>query len=136
MYSGFFPGGVGVPHPAKILPIPSPIRQLSSFLDQGLSPPAEVRPRKVEKLNEYIFVSNLTISKLKSTLKKLYFMFKIAKNGLILQLSGQFCLQSDFFCKSPPPIRLRPRWGPKILSPPHQKFREKTLCIYSITFIW
>ena len=44
---GFFLGGTGgSPHPAKILPIP-PIRHLSPFLDQGLSPPpAEVRPRK------------------------------------------------------------------------------------------
>ena len=65
---GFFPGGDGgPPNPAKILPIP-PIRHLSPFLDQGLSPPAEVRPRKFEKF-KYIFVSNLTTFKLKSTLK-------------------------------------------------------------------
>ena len=56
------------PHPAKILPIPPHIRHLSPFLDQGLSPPAEVRPRKFEKF-KYIFVSNLTTFKLKSTLK-------------------------------------------------------------------
>ena len=36
---GFFPGGgLGVPQLAKILSIP-PIRHLSPFLDQGLSPP-------------------------------------------------------------------------------------------------
>ena len=66
---GFFSwGDWGVPpHPAKILPIP-PIWHLSLFLDQGLSPPAEVRPRKFEKF-KYIFVSNLTTFKLKSTLK-------------------------------------------------------------------
>ena len=69
LMQGFFPGGGlgGSPHPAKILPIP-PIRHLSPFLDQGLSPPAEVRPRKFEKF-KYIFVSNLTTFKLKSTLK-------------------------------------------------------------------
>ena len=29
------------------------------------------------------------------------------------------------FFSQVPPIRLHPRRGPKILSPPHQKFREK-----------
>ena len=66
-HQGFFLGGLGGPHLVKILPIP-PIRHLSPFLDQGLSPPAEVRPRKFEKFT-YIFVSNLTTFKLKSTLK-------------------------------------------------------------------
>ena len=70
-HQGFFPGGTGgSPHPAKILSIP-PIRQLFPFLDQGLSPPAEVRPQKFEKF-KYIFVSNLTTFKLKSTLKTVF----------------------------------------------------------------
>ena len=38
------------------------------FLDQGLFPPAEVRTQKFEKF-KYIFASNLTTFKLKSTLK-------------------------------------------------------------------
>ena len=45
---------------------------MSPFLDQGLSPPqAEVRPRKFEKF-KYIYVSNLTTFKLKSTLKAVF----------------------------------------------------------------
>ena len=49
---------------------PPLIQHLSPFLDQGLSPPpAEVHPQKFEKF-KYIFVSNLTTFKLKSTLKK------------------------------------------------------------------
>ena len=65
---GFFPGGDwgGPPIRQKFCQSP-PIWHLSPFLDQGLSPPAEVRPRKFEKL-KYIFVSNLTTFKLKSTL--------------------------------------------------------------------
>ena len=51
--AGFFLGGWGVPHPAKILPIP-PIQHLSPFLDQGLSPAAEVRPRKLKNLNTFL----------------------------------------------------------------------------------
>ena len=55
----FFLVGLGVPHLAKILSI-SPHWYLSLFLDQGLFPPAEVRPQKFEKF-KYIFVSNLTL---------------------------------------------------------------------------
>ena len=78
---GFFPGGQGSPIWRKFCQ--SPIWNLSPFLDQGLSPQAEVRPRKFETF-KYTFVSNLTTFKLKSNFKKLYFMLKIAKNGLIL----------------------------------------------------
>ena len=49
--TGFFSWGGddwGSPHPAKILPIPPPIRHLSPFLDQGLSPPAEVWPENLK----------------------------------------------------------------------------------------
>ena len=59
-------------------------------------------------------------------------MLKIAKKWPNFALGGQFWLQSDFFCKSPPPHRLRPRRGPtetKNFEPPHQKFREKTLML-------
>ena len=65
---GFFPGGDWGPPSGKNFANPPPIRHLSPFLDQGLSPPAEVRPQKFEKF-KYIFVSNLTTFKLKSTLK-------------------------------------------------------------------
>ena len=59
-HAGFFPGGVSPSGENFANP---PIRHLSPFLDQGLSPPAEVRPRKFEKF-KYIFVSNLTTFKL------------------------------------------------------------------------
>ena len=64
---GFFLGGMGVPPYGENFVNP-PIRHMSPFLDQGLYSPAEVRPRKFEKF-EYIFVSNLTTFKLKSTLR-------------------------------------------------------------------
>ena len=66
---GFFPGGDwgGSPHPTKILPIPPPSDTCPRFWTKTCSPPAEVRPRKFEKF-KYIFVSNLTTFKLKSTL--------------------------------------------------------------------
>ena len=47
-------------------------------------------------------------------------MLKIAKKKHNLALGGQFRLQSDFFFEVPP-IRLRPRRGRKILSPPPSK---------------
>ena len=62
---GFFLFGKNFANP------PPSIRHLSPFLDQGLSPPAEVRPQKFEKF-KYIFVSNLTTFKLKSTLKAVF----------------------------------------------------------------
>ena len=69
---GFFLGGLGgSPHPAKILPIPPPSDTCPRFWTKACPPhtiPAEVRPRKFEKF-KYIFVSNLTTFKLKSTLK-------------------------------------------------------------------
>ena len=120
-------GAGGSPHPAKILPIP-PIRHLSPFLDQGLSPPAEVRPRKFEKF-KYIFVSNLTTFKLKSTLKSCVSCLKFSKKWPNFALVGSFGFSRIFFASSPPSdfVPVGPRRGPKILSPPHQKFREKTL---------
>ena len=64
---------VGFEYPSRVFSCPAgenfvnpPIRHLSPFLNQGLSPPAVVRPRKFEKL-KYIFVSNLTTFMLKST---------------------------------------------------------------------
>ena len=105
-----FPGGEVPPIWRKFCQS-SPIRHLSPFLDQGLPPPAEVRPRKCEKL-KYIFVSNLTTCTLKliSTLKSCIPCLK--KKLPNFALGGQFWLQSDFFRKSPPLIRLRPRQGP------------------------
>ena len=65
--AGFLPGGWGSPHPTKILTIP-PSDTCPHFWTMACPPPAEVRPRKFEKF-KYIFVSNLTTFKLKSTLK-------------------------------------------------------------------
>ena len=49
----FFLGGLGVPHPAKILPFP-PSDTCPRFWPR-LVPPAEVRPRKLEKkLNTFL----------------------------------------------------------------------------------
>ena len=69
-YSGFFSweGTGGSPHPAKILPIPPHPTLVPVFGPRLVPPPAEVRPQKCEKF-KYIFVSNLTTFKLKSTLK-------------------------------------------------------------------
>ena len=54
----FFMGETeGSPHPAKFCQFP-PIRHLSPFLDQGLSLPAEVRPRKFEK-SKYTFLCQI-----------------------------------------------------------------------------
>ena len=63
---GFFSGGGGPPPCGKFCQSP-PSDTCPRVLDQGLSPPAEVRPQKFEKF-KYIFVSNLTTFKLKSTL--------------------------------------------------------------------
>ena len=52
--AGFFSwGGLGGPHPVKILPIP-PIRYLSPFLDQGLSPQPRFIPKNLKKLNPFL----------------------------------------------------------------------------------
>ena len=55
LMAGFFPGGTGGPHPAKILLIPS-IRHLSPFLDQGLSSPPQPRfvPKNLKNLNTFL----------------------------------------------------------------------------------
>ena len=63
-------------------------------------------------------------------------MLKIAKNGLILHQVGSFGFSQIFFLQVPPPqsdfVPVEDRRGPKILSPPHQKFSLywycKTLC--------
>ena len=115
-------GGLGVPQSGKNL-VNHPIRHLSPFLDQGLSPPAKVCPWKFEKF-KYIFVSNLTTFKLKSTLKSCISCLKKWPN---FPLGGQFRLQSDFFCKSPlhptPFLSVIDR-DQKFWVPP-SKFREK-----------
>ena len=51
-------------------------------------------------------------------------MLKIAKKWPHFALSGQFWLQLDFFVSPLPPLTS----SPKNFEPPHQKFREKTLC--------
>ena len=63
-----FPGGTGgSPHPAKILSIPH-LTLVPIFGPRLVPPPAKVSPQKFEKF-KYIFVSNWTTFKLKSTLK-------------------------------------------------------------------
>ena len=105
---GFFLGENGGPPPPirrKFCQFPPPHPTLLPvFWTKACPPPppAEVRPRKFEKF-EYIFVSNLTTFKLKSTLKKLYFMLKIAKNGLVLHYVGSFGFSRIFFASPPPP---------------------------------
>ena len=67
--SGFFPGGTGGSPPSgENFANPPPIRTCPRFWTKACPPPAEVRPRKFEKI-KYVFVSNLTTFKLKSTLK-------------------------------------------------------------------
>ena len=59
-------------------------------------------------------------------------MLKSSKKWPNLPLSGQFWLQSDFFCKFPPPIDFIPvgdRQGPENFESPHQKFREKYIYV-------
>ena len=80
-FQGFFLGGLGVPHPAKILLIP-PIRHLSPFLDQGLSPQPMFVPENLKNLNTFLCQIWLLLSS--KVPKKLYFVHKIAKNVLIL----------------------------------------------------
>ena len=128
---GFFPGGF----PIRQKFCQSPLRHLSPFLDQGLSPPpAEVRPPKFEKF-KYIFVSNLTkYFQAQKYLRKLYFMLKIAKNSIILHKVGSFGF-SRIFSQVPPPIDFVPIGDEKILSPPHQKFREKNP-VDNIHILW
>ena len=67
---GFFPGGGlgGSPPSGKNFANPPPSDTCPRFWTKACPPSAEVRPRKFEKF-KYIFVSNLTTFKLKSTLK-------------------------------------------------------------------
>ena len=81
---GVFLGGLGDPHLAKILSIPPSDTWLRFWIKACPPPPAEVRPPKFEKL-KYIFVSNLTTFKLKSTFKSCISCLKLQKKGLILQ---------------------------------------------------
>ena len=66
---GFIPGGLGVPPSSKNFVNP-PSDTCPRFWTKACPPPppAEVGPRKFKKL-KYIFASNLTTFKLKSTLK-------------------------------------------------------------------
>ena len=133
IYPVFFSGGDwGSPIRQNVCQSPL-IWHLSPFLDQDLFPPAEVRPRKFEKkLN--IFLCQIWLLLSSKVPWKLYFILKIAKKKKKKKRSnfaigGQFWLQFFFFFrKFPPPIRIHPRRS-KILSPPHQKFREKKTLI-------
>ena len=69
--AGFFSGGgggLGVPPSGENFANPPHLTLVPVFGPRLAPPPAEVRPRKFEKL-KYIFVSKLTTFKLKSTLK-------------------------------------------------------------------
>ena len=70
MITGFFSwGGTGGSPPSgKNFANPPPSDTCPRFWTKACPPPAKVRPRKFEKF-KYIFVSNLTTFKLKSTLK-------------------------------------------------------------------
>ena len=66
---GFFlGGGLGGPPSSENFANPPHPTLVPVFGPRSCPPPAEVRPRKFEK-SKYIFVSNLTTFKLKSTLK-------------------------------------------------------------------
>ena len=126
---GFFLGGGpgGPPHLAKMLPIPPHPTLVPIFGPRLVPPPAEVCPRKFEKFT-YIFASNLTTFKLRSTLKSCISCLKY-KRWPNLALHGQFWLQLDFFRQVPPPpsdfVPIGPRRGPKILSPPNKNLEKK-----------
>ena len=67
----FFRGRLGGPPSSENFANPPPPLTLVPVFGPRLVPLAEVRPRKFEKF-KYIFVSNLTIFKLKSTLKSVF----------------------------------------------------------------
>ena len=68
----FFRGGTGgFPPSGKNFVNPPPSNTCPRFWTMACPPPAEVRPQKFEKF-KYIFVSNLTTFKLKSTLKAVF----------------------------------------------------------------
>ena len=117
-------GGLGGVPPSGENFVNPPSDTCPRFCTKACPPPAEVRPPKFENF-KYIFVSNLTAFKLKST-KKLYFMLKIAKKWPNFASGGQFWLQADFFCKSPTSDFI-PVGPTKNFESPHQKIREKTL---------
>ena len=116
---GFFSGGGGgtggSPPSRKNFANPPHLTLVPRFWTKACPPPAEVRPRKFEKF-KYIFVSNLTTFKLKSTLKSCISCLKIAKKWANFALSGQFWLQSDF-----------PTGMEKFWVPPIKNLEKKTL---------
>ena len=67
----------------------SPHRHLSPLLDQGLFPPSQGSSLKTWKINIY-FCVKFDYFQAQKYLKKLYFMLKIAKNGLNLHKVGSF----------------------------------------------
>ena len=108
---GFFWGG-GLPPFGKNFANP-PIRHLSPFLDQGLSPPPP-EPRLVpENLkNSNTFLCQIWLLLSSKVPYKAVFHALNSQKWPNFALGGQFWLQTDFFCKVPPPIRLRPHRGP------------------------
>ena len=127
-HQSFFLGGTGGP-PIRWKfcqsPHPTPVPVFGPRLV-----PTQPRfiPENLKNLNTFLCQIWLLLSSkvpLKSVLQ-----LKIAKNGLILIRWAVLASVGFFSQVSPPPSDFAPvgdRWRPKILSPPHQKFREKTL---------
>ena len=120
-------GDGGPPIRWKFCQSPPPSDTCPHLWTKACPPPAEVCPRKFENFKSILCQIWLLLSSF--YLKKLYFMLKIAKKWPNFALGGLFWLQSDFFRKSTPSdfVPVGDRRGPKILSPPNKKFREKTL---------
>ena len=120
--SGFFSwGGLGGPPIWQKFCQSPPSDTCPRFWTKACPPPAEVRPRKFEKF-KYIFVSNLTTFKLKSTFKScISFCIKWA----VLVLVG-------FFSQVPPHPTLSPSetdGDRKFWVPPIKNLEKKTLGI-------
>ena len=119
---GFFPGGTGGPPSGQNFVPPHPTLVLV-FGPRLVPPPRQGSSPKIWNLN-YIFVSNLTTFKLKSTLKSCI-------SCLILPnfaLGGQFWLLLDFFRKSPPLSVFLPvgtHGDQKFWSPPIKNLEKK-----------
>ena len=113
-----------------------PIRHLSPFLDQGLSPPPPRQgssPKNLKNLNTFLCQIWLLLSS-KVPLKSV-FHAENSKKWPNFALGGQFWLQSYFLQTPPPHLTSSPLgtgrdqkfWVPL----PHQKFRKKkTLAVY------
>ena len=122
----FFPGGGGTGGPIrqKFCQSPPPSDTCPRFWTKAC-PPSRGSSPKIRKILIH-FCVKFDYFKAQKYLKKLYFMLKIEKNGLILHKVGSFGFSRIFFA-SPPHPTSSPSGTENFESPPHQKFREKTL---------